>query len=97
MSHSGGWRERVRVWGGQCGGCCSGSCRHRCWEYCRWLELGKGILDVLDNIRFQNRASNEKIKQMLDKTTQHYRGVMHYPFRKQFKSYFPGANVPRSN
>ena len=25
-------------------------------------------------------ASNEKIKTMLDKTTQHCRGVVHYPF-----------------
>jgi len=40
-------------------------------------------------------ASTEKIKQMLDKTTQHYRGVIHYPFRKHFKSRFPGANVHR--
>jgi hypothetical protein len=42
-------------------------------------------------------ASNEKIKQMLDNTTQHYRGVVHYPFRKHFKSRFPAANVPRRN
>ena len=42
-------------------------------------------------------VSNEKIKQMLDKTTQHYRGVVHYPFRKHFKSRFPGANVSRAN
>ena len=34
---------------------------------------------------------------MLDKTTQHYRGIVHYPFRKHFKSRFPGANIPRSN
>ena len=34
---------------------------------------------------------------MLDKTTQHYRGVVHYPFRKHFKSRFPAANVPRRN
>ncbi len=42
-------------------------------------------------------ASNDKIKTMLDKTTQHYRGVVHYPFRKHFKSRFPAANVPRRN
>ena len=42
-------------------------------------------------------ASNEKIKQMLDKTTQHYRGVVHHPFRKHFKSQFPAANVRRRN
>ena len=34
---------------------------------------------------------------MLDKTTQHYRGVIHYPFRKHFKSRYPGANAPRLN
>eukprot|EP00977_Amphora_coffeiformis_P010451 scaffold2440_cov143-Amphora_coffeaeformis.AAC.2 len=42
-------------------------------------------------------VSNDKIKQCLDKTTQHYRGVVHYPFRKHFKSRFPAANVPRLN
>ena len=31
-------------------------------------------------------ASTDEIKTMLDKTTQHYRGVIHYPFRKHFKS-----------
>ena len=40
-------------------------------------------------------VSNERIKKCLDKTTQHYRGVVHYPFRKHFKSRFPGANVHR--
>ena len=42
-------------------------------------------------------ASTDKIKNMLNKTTQHYQGVVHYPFRKHFKSRFPGANVPRLN
>eukprot|EP00977_Amphora_coffeiformis_P024430 scaffold15831_cov181-Amphora_coffeaeformis.AAC.1 len=42
-------------------------------------------------------VSNDKIKQCLDKTTQHYRGVVHYPFRKHFKSRFSAANVPRLN
>ena len=42
-------------------------------------------------------ASNDRIKTMLDKTTQHYRGVVNYPFRKHFKSRFPAANVPRMN
>ncbi len=42
-------------------------------------------------------ASTEKIKLMLDQTTQHYRGVIHYPFRKHFKSRFPAANVTRLN
>ena len=42
-------------------------------------------------------ASTDKIKTMLDKTTQHYRGVMHFPFRKHFKSRYPGANVPHLN
>ena len=42
-------------------------------------------------------ASNERLKMMLDKTTQHYRGVVHYPFRKHFKTRFPAANVPRLN
>ena len=42
-------------------------------------------------------ASEDKIKTMLDKTTQHYRGIVHYPFRKHFKSRFPAANVPRRN
>ena len=41
--------------------------------------------------------STDKIKTMLDKTTQHHRGVIHYPFRKHFKSRYPGANVPRLN
>ena len=34
---------------------------------------------------------------MLDKTTQHYRGVIHFPFCKHFKSRYPGANVPHLN
>ena len=42
-------------------------------------------------------ASNERLKTMLEKTTQHYRQVVHYPFRKHFKSRFPAANVPRRN
>ena len=42
-------------------------------------------------------ASNDKIKTMLDKTTQHYRGVVHHPFRKHFKTRYPGANVFRLN
>ena len=42
-------------------------------------------------------ASSEKIKMMLDKTTQHYRGTIHFPFRKHFKSRFPAANVKRLN
>ena len=42
-------------------------------------------------------VSNDKIKGCLDNTTQHYRGVVHYPFRKHFKSRFPAANVPRLN
>ena len=42
-------------------------------------------------------ASAEKLKTMLDKTTQHYRGVIHYPFRKHYKSRFPAANVKRLN
>ena len=42
-------------------------------------------------------ASTDKIKTMLDKTTQHYRGVIHYPFRKHFKLRYPGANVPCLN
>ncbi len=42
-------------------------------------------------------VSNDKIKGCLDSTTQHYRGVVHYPFRKHFKSRFPAANVPRLN
>ena len=42
-------------------------------------------------------ASTDKIKTMLDKMTQHYRGVIHYPFQKHFKLRYPGANVPRLN
>jgi hypothetical protein len=42
-------------------------------------------------------VSTDKIKTMLDKTTQHYRGVIHFPFRKHFKSRYSGANVPRLN
>ena len=42
-------------------------------------------------------ASTDKIKTMLDKTTQHYRGLIHFPFRKHFKSRYPGANVPHLN
>ena len=42
-------------------------------------------------------ASMDKMKTMLDKTTQHYYGVIHYPFCKHFKSGYPGANVPRLN
>ena len=34
---------------------------------------------------------------MLDKTTQHYRSVVNFPFRKHFKSRFPSANVSRLN
>ena len=53
---------------------------------------------ALDALKpFFGWISNEKLKMMLDKTTQHYRGVVHYPFRKHFKSRFPGANVPRLN
>ena len=42
-------------------------------------------------------ASTDKIKTMLDKTTQHYHGVIHFPFCKHFKSQCPGANVPCLN
>ena len=42
-------------------------------------------------------ALAEKIKQMLDQTTQHYRGTINFPFRKHFKSRFPAANVKRLN
>ena len=42
-------------------------------------------------------ASTDKIKTMRDKTAQHYRGVIHYPFCKLFKSRYPGANVPHLN
>eukprot|EP00977_Amphora_coffeiformis_P015167 scaffold4428_cov228-Amphora_coffeaeformis.AAC.7 len=40
-------------------------------------------------------VSKDKIKQCLNKATQHYYGVVHYPFRMHFKSWFPAANVPR--
>ena len=42
-------------------------------------------------------ASTDEIKTMLDKMTQHYCGVIHYPFCKHFKSQYPGANVPSLN
>jgi hypothetical protein len=42
-------------------------------------------------------VSTERIKQCLDNTTQHYKQVIHYPFRKHLKSRFPAANVPRLN
>ena len=42
-------------------------------------------------------ALTDKIKMMLDKTTQHYRGVIHFLFRKHFKPRYPGANAPRLN
>ena len=42
-------------------------------------------------------ALTDKIKTMLDKTTQHYHGVIHFPLCKHFKSRYPGANVPRLN
>ena len=42
-------------------------------------------------------ASTEKIQAMLDKTTQHYRATIHFPFRKHFKTRFPAANVRRLN
>ena len=42
-------------------------------------------------------ASNDKIKLMLDKTSQHYRGVVHHPFRHHYKTRFPAANVKRRN
>ena len=42
-------------------------------------------------------ASMDKIKTKLDKTTQHYCGVIHYPFCKHFKSRYPGANMPHLN
>ena len=56
------------------------------------------LFPALDSLKpYFGWASNEKIKTMLDKTSQHYRGVVHYPFRKHFKSRFPAANVPRLN
>ena len=42
-------------------------------------------------------ASTDEIKTMLDKTTQHYHRVIHYPFHKHFKSQYPGANMPCLN
>ena len=42
-------------------------------------------------------ASADKIKTMLDKTTQHCGGVIHFLFCKCFKSRYPGANAPRLN
>ena len=42
-------------------------------------------------------VSNDRIKSMIEKTTQHYRQVVNYPFRKHFKSRFPAANVHRRN
>ena len=39
----------------------------------------------------------DKICECLDKMTQHYRGVIHYPLCKHFKSRFPAANVPHLN
>jgi len=36
-----------------------------------------------------------RIRQTLEKTTQYYRATVHHPFRKHFKSRFPGANVRR--
>mmetsp|Transcript_20329 Transcript_20329/g.42624 ORF Transcript_20329/g.42624 Transcript_20329/m.42624 type:complete len:1867 (-) Transcript_20329:137-5737(-) len=40
-------------------------------------------------------VSADRIKQTLEKTTQFYRAVKRYPFRKHFKSRFPAANVRR--
>ena len=42
-------------------------------------------------------ASNKKIKQMLEKTTQHHRGAVHHPFCKHFKSCFPAADITHLN
>ena len=42
-------------------------------------------------------VSADKIKTILDKMTQRYRSVIHYPFCKHFKSQYPGANMPHLN
>ena len=39
-------------------------------------------------------VSKDRIKDTLDKTTQHYQAEKRIPMRKHFKSRFPGANVP---
>jgi len=39
----------------------------------------------------------DRIKATLEATTQYYRATIHHPFRKHFKSRFPGANVRRLN
>ena len=57
------------------------------------IRRSKPDLDVLKP--YFGWASNDRIKTMLEKTTQFYRAAVHYPFRRHFKSRFPAANVPR--
>ena len=40
-------------------------------------------------------VSKQRIRDTLDKTTQHYQAEKRVPMRRHYKSRFPGANVPR--
>jgi hypothetical protein len=68
------------------------------WNLTAFLNQLRRMFPHTDALKpYLGWISNKKIKTMLDKTTQHFRGVVSYPFRKHYKSRFPGANVNRLN